>query len=50
MAIIYSVFLYSSCNVTEHGCEVERQSFLISAWSASHPGFAYEAGSAPEWV
>jgi hypothetical protein len=31
MAIIYSVFLYSSFNVTEYGREVECQSFLISA-------------------
>jgi len=33
MAIIYSVFLYSSCNVTEYGREAECQSFLISAAS-----------------
>jgi hypothetical protein len=31
MAIIYSVLLYSSYNVTEYGREAEHQSFLISA-------------------
>ena len=31
MEIMYSVFLYSSCCVTEYGHEVECHSFLISA-------------------